>query len=576
MVVKGDVLYLIGRDSTKRLENMPKLGSKGTCRAVLTFLEDFCGVRWYLPTPEGEFVPNKRDISVPRHLAKTVIPAFAYGGGHYPYTAGFQPTGGDTPASIINNFREGILVWMGGHTYYHAVPTATYFNDHPEYFALIDGKRTGEGNHLCTSNSHVKQLLVDWVRARFDEGFDWVSIGQEDGYRRCECPECEKLDDYRFESTGLGWDDFMYGGLRQTPAERLFLLHKSVIDEVAKSHPDKKVLLMCYAPTAWPSKKIEYFGDNVILELTNVEPELVKAWQGKATGMTCYIYPFNILTPMGLDIHLSPRETAQKIRYLHTSGFLGIYHQAEAGHGFQGPSYYVFGKLMGDPSLEWRPLVEEYCRGLYGVAADTMLQFFDRLYARHEEVLPLATEDFSGRTNRLPRGINTDDLYLMHYPPAFLNELEQLLEQAESEADTPRSQGWIRLTRDHFDFTKLLTDALISYRAYQANPSKENWREVKNRVEEFDAYRMKIISYPKDYVDSWFPGWETAWCNYLTADAQHESKVYYTPWEKRKPDVLQRGVRGMAIGYGNARGYSFIKEPLTLDFSHPSKAQNRR
>lgn len=97
LIVKDNVLYLIGRDSVKHIENLPMVGAHGTCRAVLTFLEDHCGVRWFLPTPEGEVVPNAKHISVPEELAKTVIPAFAYGGGHFPYTSGFQPTGGDTP-----------------------------------------------------------------------------------------------------------------------------------------------------------------------------------------------------------------------------------------------------------------------------------------------------------------------------------------------------------------------------------------------------------------------------------------------------------------------------------------------
>ncbi|MDP6451251.1 MAG: hypothetical protein QF773_10560, partial [Lentisphaeria bacterium] len=60
-------------------------------------------------------------------------------------------------------------------------------------------------------------------------------------------------------------------------------------------------------------------------------------------------------------------------------------------------------------------------------------------------------------------------------------------------------------------------------------------------------------------------------CNWLTGDTLHESKVYYTEWKNRKPEVLERGVRGVAIGYGGglaeiASGYSFVREPLTLEF----------
>src|SRR5262249_50811582 len=120
--------------------------------------------------------------------------------------------------------------------------------------------------------------------------------------------------------------------------------------------------------------------------------------------------------------------------------------------------------------------------------------------------------------------------------------------------------------RDHFDFTNVLTRTLISYRAFEVDSSEQHRNELRSRVSEFDCYRLKIISYPKTYTDRWFPGYDT-FCNYLTADAQHESKVYYTPWEQRKAQALARGVKGIAIGYGGRFGYSFIKEPLTLDLS---------
>ena len=84
----------------------------------------------------------------------------------------------------------------------------------------------------------------------------------------------------------------------------------------------------------------------------------------------------------------------------------------------------------------------------------------------------------------------------------------------------------------------------------------------------FDAYRMRIITYPKEYTDVWFPG-HPYFCQWMTADIVSESKIYYSPWENRKAEVLKRDIKGMAMGYGDSYYYSFIKEPLTLDFSKP-------
>jgi hypothetical protein len=566
LIETGGTLFLLGRDSDTQIEKQPLTGARGTCRAVLTFLEDYCGIRWFLPGPQGEFVPKSADISIPKDLRKTFIPAFAYSDGRFPYDYGYLANGGGTPGAIINNYRKSVLAITGGHVYYHAVPTGEYFAEHPGYFAEIDGKRTGKGNHLCTSNPEVQKLILRWVRQQFDEGYEWVTIGQEDGYQRCQCAECEKLDNFRWAPTGGRWEDFQETGLRETPCERLFLAHKWVIDQVAVSHPDKKVMLMCYAPTAWPSKKIDSFGDNVICEVMNQSPDYLAAWKGKSAGMACYFYLFTIQCPMGFNVSMTPQEIAEKVRYLSSYGMLGIYHGAESNWGLMGPVFYVFGKMMGDPSLSHEDLVEEYCNGVFGAASDTMQEFFDLIYARLEEVVPLGLEDFNGRNTTLPRDMTTTKMFLSQYPPEFLTRLDQLLAQAEQEADSERARGWVRLSREHFDFIKLLTGAMEAHREWKSSETEANWLELERRVQAFDAFRTKIITYTSEYTDAWFPG-HAYFCQYLTADCERDTKTYFVPWEQRKPGVLERGVKGMAIGFGDSYYFSFVKEPLTLDFS---------
>ena len=52
MVVRGDVLFLLGRDDPVEDASVP--AAHGTCKAAVSFLEDHCGVRWFLPVPDGE------------------------------------------------------------------------------------------------------------------------------------------------------------------------------------------------------------------------------------------------------------------------------------------------------------------------------------------------------------------------------------------------------------------------------------------------------------------------------------------------------------------------------------------
>ena len=157
-------------------------------------------------------------------------------------------------------------------------------------------------------------------------------------------------------------------------------------------------------------------------------------------------------------------------------------------------------------------------------------------------------------------------MYLAMYPPAVLANLESLLSEAERQAKTARNRGWVRLSRDHFDFVRLLTEMLIAHRAWQVKETPANRAELQKTVDAFDTYREKIVNYDKDYTDTWFPG-HGAFCKWLVGNLEHTDRSYYLPWERRREEVLEKGIRGRSMGYGDSYYYSFIKEPLTLDFT---------
>ena len=566
LVVKNGNLFLIGKEVKDAMQDPKKKIADGNCRAVTTFLEDFCGMRWYIPGPKGEFFTPLANLRVPKSLSRKVIPAFAFSDGRFVYGSKGQWLDDITPAAVANNYCRNIASQSGGHTYYHMVPTNPYFREHPEYFAMINGKRTGEGNHLCTTHPEVRKLMLRWMENKFDEGYDVVTIGQEDGYVRCQCPECEKLDNYRGPRPGQGWRSYQEMTLRDNPCERLFLTHKWVIDRLAESRPDGIVLLMGYGPQAWPSRVIDKWGDKVWIEMMNQEPEYMQAWKGKGAAMTSYLYWFNITLDMGPDIDGTPSEIARRIRYLYEQGIRGFYHGLDENFGLNGPTFYMIGRLMGDPYLDHKEIVNEYIEGVYGNAAPAMKKFFNLIWAAHKQRFPM-----NMHLRKIPRWATTDNIYLLIYSPKTLTALENYLKAAEAAADTEQVKGWVRLSRDYFDFTKLLVEAMRSYRIYKGDESIENRATVKKSVEAFDEWRTKVVSYDLTYAKNWFPH-HNQFCNWLTADNQRETKVYYMTWEGRRPEVLRRGVKGMALGYtgglaGQVSGYCYVREPLTIDFS---------
>lgn len=516
MVVRGNTLFLFGRDDFRFDREAPK----GTCRTVTQFLEDCVGVRWFLPGPEGTMVPQRTNVAVARTLDRTCNPEFGFAHGRYPY-------GVNTAAGLANNFRTGIKIRSyGGNAYYTWLPAEKYFKDHPEYFALIGGKRTAAGNHLCSSNPDVAKILLDCIRKDFDQGYDWVELSQEDGYVRCECERCEALDNFR-------------GDVRpETPCERLLLLHKWIVDECRKSHPGKTVQLLVYGPTTWPSKKFAAWGDTVVAEMCSWEPEIIAAWKGKVRAMSGYIYWFDTTSGAGMSIHATAAEVAEKMRYLHVNGYVGLYQCIETNWGLEGPVYYIMAKLMADPYLDYRELQKEYCLGLFGKeAGETMNRFYNTLY-----VMP---------------GVHT-----YFWPEEAVGKLDALLAQARQQAQAGRPQQWVKLVSDQFEFSKDFSRVLTSYRAYEESRNDQTWATLKRSVEEFEAYRERILNYPDEQTDRFFPGYDQ-FCRFLAS----KYVGYYESYKAKRATVLKTGVRGTPVGWSIGKGLG--REPLGMDFTKP-------
>ena len=510
LVVKSDKLFLFGKDEPL----IDTYGPEGTARAVVRFLQDSVGIRWLAPTPQGEFVPKKNEVGVPSDLDETVVPAFAY-------SHCIRPFGAGTPGSLANNFRVAVRVKSyGGHSYPTWLPASRYFKEHPEYFAVIDGKRT-EGSHLCSTNPDVRRILLAGIQKDFDSGYDWVQLGQEDGYKPCECPQCEAMDNY--------------DGTPEHPCERVLLLHKWIADECAKSHPNKIVHLLVYPPTVWPSKKFDKWRGNVVAELCNQTPEVIEAWKGKVRAFTGYVYWGDVTLPMGMGIHATPAEVAERVRFFHENDFLGLFQFPDTNWGLAGPAWYALGKLMGDPYLDYRALQHEYCLGLYGAAAETMNQFYNQLYAMPE-------------------------VHDRVWPADRIAALELHLGKAEQEARGERDRGWVRLARDHFDYCKLTSLMLLAYVAYRQQPNLDKWREMKRLVDEFEAYRDRIIRYDDAHVADYFPG-HGRFCKFLTA----KYSDYYDNWKAKREEILTKAIHGTQAGWGMCG----VSTPLTLDLTKP-------
>ncbi len=165
------------------------------------------------------FSPDSGDAEYPAALDEP--PAISCVGKPAFQLRGFIGNRRDTPEFLIWMARNKFNFWTaeardvarcrllgmtllgGSHRLFEALlPPETYFARHPEYYALIDGKRSDAlhgviGDNICMSNSEAAQTFADNLAEALDHGelrdCDWVNVWPFDNGRYCQCEQCRRL-----------------------------------------------------------------------------------------------------------------------------------------------------------------------------------------------------------------------------------------------------------------------------------------------------------------------------------------------------------------------------------------------
>ena len=142
--------------------------------AVDLYLEKYCGVRWW--TSDAATYPKLDAVPV-TGIDLAYAPQFKYRETYY--LDGFDPlfkvrSKGNfssltrymltdmafIPPELGGNHRLYFFEWRHSayHSFFEVLPTNTYFNAHPEWYSLIDGKR--QPKQLCLANAEMKAEYI--------------------------------------------------------------------------------------------------------------------------------------------------------------------------------------------------------------------------------------------------------------------------------------------------------------------------------------------------------------------------------------------------------------------------------
>ncbi|MBP3647338.1 MAG: DUF4838 domain-containing protein [Clostridia bacterium] len=306
----------------------------------------------------------------------------------------------------LNSARSSITPEQGGkamfynfsHTFNTLIPVEKYFDSHPEYFSMIDGKRLRERTQLCLTNPDVLKLCVEGVKKwiRDNPEYTIFSVAMNDWYNVCRCPACRAIDDE--EESGAG---------------TMIRFVNVVADEVAKEVPHVMIHTFAYLYCRKPPKYTKP-RSNVIIRLCSIEccfahpidscgcetgpidvqyasakgfmgdPKAessflrdLRSWSKWCDHLYIWDYTTNYANYLQPFPNLSV--LASNLRTFRAAGVHGVFEQGNFSHGRCSAlgqlKVYLLGKLLWNPNLDTEKLEDEFVNGYYGPAAIPMREY---------------------------------------------------------------------------------------------------------------------------------------------------------------------------------------------------------
>jgi len=404
--------------------------SRGTIYAVETFLEDQVGYRWWGP---GETrIPRTPDLNM-GELEVRYIPPVEYREIHA--IGMFDP---DTAVrNKLNGASSPIPPEKGGHTIYAGpsfvhtvnllVPPEELFASHPEWYSEINGQRVGPPHptQLCLTNPRVLEYVKKKVRQAAAEApkgtHAIISVSQDDNQSYCQCDNCRAVDEAEGSHAGT-----------------MLRFVNAIAQDIAGDYPNIAIDTLAYQYTRH-APKITRPLPNVIVRLCSFECSFAQPYTDPANAAFANdvrewskicnrLYVWDYITNFRYYAQPHPNLYAlgPNIQFFAAHGVKGLFEQGNRhSHGgdFEVLKQWVLAKLLWNPSLDGKKLIEQFVAEYYQDAGPRVLAYIDLL---HKAV---------GQTH-----VGVSDTNLASYlTPQVMNEGYTLLQQGkEKVADRPQ------------------------------------------------------------------------------------------------------------------------------------------
>jgi len=393
----------------------------GTAFAVYHFLERECGVRWYLPTDYGTFIPKKPSMTA-SGLNVRRSPAMDYVEGKYkpvPKRLYWWNRNEAINYGDFAPFRDSQLwhlrnkMWGEPFACNHSFGSwpERFMKKHPDWFSKgYEG--VTRNRQLCFTNPEVIQQMIKDARDYFDgkkvpglfgQG-DMVAIVPMDNRSYCKCARCQAEMDPL--PKGVKPVDGFNSGIS---SRHVFNFAIKVADAVAESHPGKRIGVLAYAGYFDVPKTMTRKRDNLDVMVCvqsdswQYRPDVreycekeFKKW-GKYAGRL-YLWIYHCFPQYGKGNKFPGMifgEYARQMRFYRKLGVRGVFNDMDGklyaltdAKGKSGPkisvwpnpfedlfSWYAVVKLADDPTLDENKMYDELYQNWFGASAPAIKAF---------------------------------------------------------------------------------------------------------------------------------------------------------------------------------------------------------
>ncbi|MGY8946363.1 MAG: DUF4838 domain-containing protein [Flavobacteriales bacterium] len=348
--------------------------SKMLSYGVYEFLEIFLGVRWY--STDLTVVPEISSINIP--LEKEIIykPSVTTRTVHSRLF--YKDSSFADKLKVSNEAFPNYVPNARVHTFHKFIPYEKFYDDHPEYYALRNGKRLA--TQLCLTNEKVLEIVKDSV-ASFFKKHDLstvISVSQDDNTQYCMCDSCSEIH----EKEGSPAGSMIY-----------------FVNQIANSFPNKTISTLAYQYTRKPP--ITKPESNVLITLCSIEcdrsipiNEGCKDFQNDLIGwsklteniriwdytiqFTNFLAPFPNWATIKPNINLFVENNAKWIFEQHSNNPSELFELRS----------YLMAKLLWNPNLDANMVIKDFTDGYYGPGGVFIAKYIEEIQLQLNDAKP--------------------------------------------------------------------------------------------------------------------------------------------------------------------------------------------